>query len=176
VASVVFVLVRAVTYATLFIGLVLVFLPARLLSWSGVTNPPAIGVLQATGMLAAAIGAALALWCIFTFALLGKGTPAPFDPPRRLVVRGPYKFVRNPMYLGATTALAGAALFYQSAALAGYVAAFLLITHVFVMWYEEPTLRTTFGAEYDRYCRQVRRWWPRLSAGGSAQADGASSR
>ena len=91
-----FVVVRAVTYATLFIGLVLVFLPARLLSWSGVTNTPAIGIAQATGMLVAATGAALCLWCISAFALLGKGTPAPFDPPRHLVVRGPYKFVRNP--------------------------------------------------------------------------------
>ena len=163
--STVFVLVRAVTYATLFIGLVLVFLPARLLSWFGVTRPPVIGVGQGTGMLLAAIGAALALWCIFTFALLGKGTPAPFDPPRRLVVRGPYTFVRNPMYLGAAIALAGAALFYESAALAGYAGAFLLITHAFVMWYEEPTLRATFGAEYDGYCSQVRRWWPRLNGG-----------
>jgi protein-S-isoprenylcysteine O-methyltransferase Ste14 len=157
-----FVLARAVTYSALFIGFLLVFLPARLLARSGVTNPPAIGVPQATGMLAAAIGAALALWCILTFALLGRGTPAPVDAPRHLVVRGPYKFVRNPMYLGAGTALAGAALFYESAALAGYAGAFLLMTHAFVMWYEEPTLRTTFGAEYGAYCRQVRRWWPRL--------------
>lgn len=161
--SAVFVLIRAVTYATLFIGLVLVFLPARLLSWSGVTRPPVMGAGQAAGMLVAAIGAALALWCVFTFALLGKGTPAPFDPPRRLVVRGPYKFVRNPMYLGATIALAAAALFYESAALAGYAVAFLLAMHAFVMGYEEPTLRGTFGAEYDGYCSQVRRWWPRLS-------------
>jgi len=160
--SVVFVAVRAVTYATLFIGFVLVFFPARLLSWSGVTYPPAIGVAQATGMLAAAAGAALALWCIGAFALYGKGTPAPFDPPRQLVVRGPYELVRNPMYLGAATALSGAALFYESAALAGYVGAFLLLTHAFVVWYEEPTLRATFGAEYDRYCGRVRRWWPRL--------------
>jgi protein-S-isoprenylcysteine O-methyltransferase Ste14 len=166
-----FVIVRAVTYATLFIGLVLVFLPARLLSWSGVTSPPVIGVGQTAGMLVAAIGAALALWCVSTFALLGKGTPAPFDPPRRLVVRGPYKFVRNPMYLGAVIALAGAAVFYESAALAGYAAAFLLMTHAFVMWYEEPTLRVTFGTEYDGYCSQVRRWWPRLKRGtGPAQA------
>jgi len=159
--SAVFVLVRTLTYASLFIGLVLVFLPARLLTWSGVTSPPAIGIAQATGMAATAIGAALVLWCLLTFAWLGKGTPAPFDPPRHLVVRGPYKFLRNPMYLGAGTALAGAALFYESPALAGYVAAFLLITHAFVLWYEEPTLRATFGAEYDVYCRQVRRWWPR---------------
>lgn len=157
-----FVLLRAVTYATLFIGLLLVFLPARLLSWSGVTSPPAIGLAQVAGILLTAVGAALALSCILTFALLGKGTPAPFDPPRRLVIRGPYKYVRNPMYLGAATALTGAALFYESAILASYVAVFLLVTHLFVLWYEEPTLRATFGAEYDGYCLKVRRWWPRL--------------
>jgi protein-S-isoprenylcysteine O-methyltransferase Ste14 len=161
----VFVFVRAVTYATLFIGLLLVFLPARLLSWSGVTTPPALGVGPAAGMLVAAMGAALALWCIFTFALLGKGTPAPFDPPGRLVVRGPYRFVRNPMYVGAVMALAGAALFYGSVALAAYAGAFFLLTHAFVTWYEEPTLRATFGPEYDRYCSRVRRWWPRRKGG-----------
>jgi protein-S-isoprenylcysteine O-methyltransferase Ste14 len=162
---VVFVVVRAVTYSTLFIGLVLVFLPARLLSWSGVAAPTNLGVGQAAGMLVAALGGGLALSCILSFALLGKGTPAPFDPPRRLVVRGPYRFVRNPMYLGAAIALTGAALFYESTALAGYAGAFLLVTHAFVLLYEEPTLRATFGAEYDAYCRRVGRWWPRLKAG-----------
>ena len=154
------VLGRAVVYATLFIGLVLVFLPARFLSWSGVAGPAAIRFGQWTGMLLAAAGAAVALWCVLAFALVGQGTPAPFDPPRRLVVRGPYRFVRNPMYLGAALALAGAALFYGSMTLAAYAAAFLLLTHAFVVWYEEPTLRARFGAEYDAYCRQVRRWWP----------------
>jgi protein-S-isoprenylcysteine O-methyltransferase Ste14 len=157
-----FVLARALTYATLFISFVLVFLPARLLSWSGVARPPAMGLPQATGILVAAAGALLALWCVLTFALLGKGTPAPFDPPRRLVIRGPYRLVRNPMYLGAGIALAGAALYYESAALASYAGAFLLVMHAFVVWYEEPTLRAAFGAEYDGYCREVRRWRPRL--------------
>jgi protein-S-isoprenylcysteine O-methyltransferase Ste14 len=68
------------------------------------------------------------------------------------------------MYLGAATALAGAALYYESAALAGYVGAFLVATHAFVIGYEEPTLRTTFGAEYGAYCRRVRRWRPRLKS------------
>jgi protein-S-isoprenylcysteine O-methyltransferase Ste14 len=160
----VFALVRTVCYATLFIAFVLVFLPARLVTWSGVAKPAAMGVAQVLGMLMAGLGGALALWCVFAFALLGKGTPAPFDPPRRLVVRGPYKFVRNPMYLGATIALGGAALFYESAALAGYTGAFFLITHVFVMLYEEPTLQATFGSEYDDYRSRVKRWWPGLKA------------
>lgn len=155
-----FVLARTVVYASLFIGLLLVFLPARLLGWSGAGAPPDLGPGQAAGMVAAAVGGALALWCIFTFVFLGQGTPAPFDPPRRLVVRGPYRFLRNPMYLGAGAALAGAALFYGSPALMAYAAAFLLAMHAFVVAYEEPTLRSTFGAEYERYCREVRRWWP----------------
>ena len=157
-----FVLVRAITYAVLFVGVVLVVVPARVLARAGITGPSAIGPLQIAGILVAAAGGAVALWCILTFALIGKGTPAPFDPPRRLVVRGPYRFVRNPMYLGAGTALAGAALCYQSPALLGYTGLFFLVTHLFVVWYEEPTLRRTFAAEYRTYCRQVFRWRPRL--------------
>ncbi len=155
-----FILMRAITYAGLFIGFVLVFLPARLISWSGVSAQPSFGFTQAIGMVVVGLGGALALWCVLTFALLGKGTPAPFDPPRRLVIRGPYRFVRNPIYLGAAMALAGAALFYESSALAGYAGAFILVTHAFVLLYEEPTLRSTFGTEYDGYCRRVRRWRP----------------
>lgn len=155
-----FVFIRAITYATLFIGLVLVFLPAQLLS-PALARPAAIGVPQVLGMVVAAGGGVIALWCILSFALVGRGTPAPFDPPRRLVVSGPYAVVRNPMYIGAGLALGGASLLYQSFALLGYAAAFLLVTHLFVVLYEEPTLRRAFGAEYETYCRQVRRWWPR---------------
>jgi len=96
-----FVLVRTLTYAALFIGLVLIYAPARVLSWSGIVRPAAIELPQVAGMVIGAVGAAVALWCIFTFAFIGRGTPAPFDPPRRLVIRGPYRFVRNPMYIGA---------------------------------------------------------------------------
>lgn len=154
------VLLRAITYASLFMGLVLVFLPAQVLQRSGIAAPEAIGAPQAAGALVALGGALLALWCIVSFARIGGGTPAPFDPPRRLVVRGPYARVRNPMYLGATLVLLGAALFYESLALLGYAAAFLLATHLFVLLYEEPTLRASFGADYDSYCRRIGRWWP----------------
>ena len=155
-----FVLVRAVTYAALFIGLVLIYVPARLVSWSGILRPAAIDVQQVAGMVIGAAGAAVALWCIFTFASFGKGTPAPFDPPRRLVTQGPYRFVRNPMYIGAGLGLASATLFYESLPLLGYTGLFFLATHLFVVWYEEPTLRQTFGQEYETYCRQTSRWWP----------------
>lgn len=155
-----FVIARAIAYATLFIGLLLIYVPTRVLSWSGIVRPTAIEGPQITGMIIGSTGAVVALWCVFTFAWIGRGTPAPFDPPRRLVIRGPYRFVRNPMYIGAGLALAGAALFYESVSLLAYGGMFLLASHVFVVWYEEPTLRRTFGPEYEAYCRRVRRWWP----------------
>jgi protein-S-isoprenylcysteine O-methyltransferase Ste14 len=153
-------LVRAVTYATLFCGVVLVFLPAQVLSGSGVIRPASFGVTQLAGTIVTIVGAAIAVTCILTFVFVGRGTPAPFDPPRRLVARGPYAYVRNPMYLGAGLALVGAALFYGSGTLLLYAGGFLVLMHLFVVSYEEPTLRDTFGGDYDEYCRRVRRWWP----------------
>jgi len=156
-----FVLARAATYAVLFVGLVLVFVPSRLLALSGITRPAGFGPFQVAGLVAAAAGAAVALGCVYTFARSGRGTPAPFDPPRRLVVRGPYRFVRNPMYLGAGLALGGAALYYRSVHLVAYLALLAVASHLFVIRYEEPVLRRTFGREYEDYCRSVRRWWPK---------------
>ena len=156
-----FVLARAATYSALFIGFFLIFLPDRILSITGFIQPSPIGAWQVAGMLLGASGAALALTCILSFAFVGRGTPAPFDSPRRLVVQGPYRLLRNPMYLGAGLLLVGAALFYQSIALLGYAGLFLLATHVFVVWYEEPTLRQTFERDYEAYCRRTGRWWPK---------------
>jgi protein-S-isoprenylcysteine O-methyltransferase Ste14 len=159
-----FVIFRAITYGTLFVGFLLIYLPARVLAAAGIVRPATIAAPQIAGIIVGSIGAVLALWCIFTFATIGKGTPAPFDPPRRLVVRGPYRFVRNPMYIGAVLALAGATLFYRSLALLAYAAAFLVVCHVFVLAYEEPALRRTFGPDYEAYCQRVRRWWPTARA------------
>ena len=159
-----FVAFRAITYSTLFIVFLLIYLPARVLSWSGISRPAAMKVPQITGMIVGSAGAVLALWCIFTFIWIGRGTPAPFDPPRRLVIRGPYRFVRNPMYIGAALGLAGAALFYESVTLLAYSGIFLLACHLFVVSYEEPNLQRTFGPEYEEYRYRVRRWWPRARA------------
>jgi protein-S-isoprenylcysteine O-methyltransferase Ste14 len=155
-----FVVMRALTYAALFISFVLVFLPAQVLVRSGVTAPPAFGVAQAIGGVMVVLGLSLSIWCVLAFGILGKGTPAPFDPPRRLVVRGPYRYVRNPMYIGAIVGLAGASLFYESLALAGFTALFAVTVHLFVLFYEEPTLARLFGADYAEYRRHVRRWRP----------------
>jgi protein-S-isoprenylcysteine O-methyltransferase Ste14 len=149
---------RAVVYATAFVGLLLVFVPAQLLTWSGIPRPTSIGAPQIAGVIVSAIGGALAVWCIGTFVVAGKGTPAPFDPPRRLVVTGPYRYMRNPMYFGAGLAISGAALYYQSVQLLAYATAFLLFFHFFVVLYEEPALQRTFGDDYESYSRQVRRW------------------
>ena len=159
----IFVVVRAVIYAALFIGFVLVYLPARFLSWSGIVRPAVIGALQIAEMIMVTIGTAIALWCVFTFVFIGKGTPAPFDSPKKLVIRGPYRFVRNPMYIGAGMTLAGAALFYVSASLLIYTAIFLAVAHLFVVAYEERVLRRSFGGAYKAYCRHVRRWLPKKS-------------
>ena len=157
-----FVIFRALTYATLFVGFVLVFLPARILAIAGIARPSPLAWPQILGLAVGIAGAALAVWCVLAFAFIGKGTPAPFDPPRRLVIRGPYRYVRNPMYIGATLALAGAAIFFEALSLAAFVAGFLLVTHLFVLVYEEPTLRRTFGPDYDSYCARVHRWLPRF--------------
>lgn len=154
------VIFRAAVYTVLYVGLILVLLPARLLSWAGVVRPSGFGAAQFCGLLITLVGGLIALWCITVFVLEGRGTPAPFDPPRKLVSRGPYRFVRNPMYIGAGLALGGASLFYESIHLLGYTALFFVVTHVFVVLYEEPVLRRNFGGDYDRYRRAVRRWLP----------------
>ena len=153
-----FTLIRALTYATLFAGFLLWFVPAEILANAGLRAPLSFGWLQALGCLVGIAGLGLVASCVFAFVTLGKGTPAPFDPPRHLVVRGPYRLIRNPMYLGAGLWVLGLAMFYQSLGLALYAAAFMAIAHGFVVLYEEPALRRTFGDEYREYCRRVRRW------------------
>ena len=120
------------------------------------------GVGLAGGALTVA-GVALYLICAFWgFALRGQGTPAPIDPPKRLVIEGPYRIVRNPMYWGVALVMVGEALLLRSPALAEIAVAFFASTMLFVMLYEEPALRRTFGASYEQYCREVPRWIPRF--------------
>jgi len=155
-----FIIFRTIIYATLFIAFVLIYLPSRVMSWTGLARPAAMGGPQILGILLGIAGALIALSCIVAFAWIGKGTPAPFDPPRRLVVRGPYRLVRNPMYIGAVLVLTGSALFYESAPLLAYCGLLFLAAHLVVVFYEEPTLRRSFGPDYEAYCDRVRRWWP----------------
>lgn len=109
------------------------------------------------------LGTLVLLRCIWDFARKGIGTLAPVDPPRHLVVAGLYRYVRNPMYVGVFLILLGELFLVWITAFLGYVACFAVAVNVFVMGYEEPTLRRLFGQEYDDYCRRVGRWIPRLT-------------
>jgi protein-S-isoprenylcysteine O-methyltransferase Ste14 len=108
-------------------------------------------------------GSAVLLWCAVDFVRQGRGTPAPVEAPKALVVGGLYRYVRNPMYVGVLAATAGHVFWFGSLRIAGYVLALWLIFHLFVSVYEEPHLRKTFGAAYERYCKSVPRWIPKLN-------------
>lgn len=112
------------------------------------------------GVLCIAIGAVLLGACIVEFARRGRGTLSPLDPPRELVVRGLYRYVRNPMYLSVLTIVFGEILLTRSAALVIYWMVFFAAANLFVMGYEEPWLRRQFGGSYEQYTRQVGRWLP----------------
>jgi protein-S-isoprenylcysteine O-methyltransferase Ste14 len=104
------------------------------------------------------IGVAIYLWCAWDFAKKGLGTPAPTDAPRLLVVKGLYRFTRNPMYLGVSSMILGQVIYYGSFSMVVYLLAIVLAFNLFVRFYEEPTLRRLFGEQYDEYCRKVPRW------------------
>ncbi|HEY6218996.1 MAG TPA: methyltransferase [Gemmatimonadaceae bacterium] len=109
-----------------------------------------------------AIGMGILLWCFRDFVVRGRGTPAPYDPPRKLVVEGLYRFTRNPMYVGIVTALFGESLWRWSSSLALYAIAVAVAFHLRVLLYEEPKLTELFGEEFLTYKRQVPRWLPTL--------------
>jgi protein-S-isoprenylcysteine O-methyltransferase Ste14 len=113
------------------------------------------------GVLPIIAGAAVLLHCIWDFAVAGRGTLAPVDPPKELVVRGLYRYVRNPMYVGVVSVLLGEALLFASIAMLIYAAGFFALAHLFVILYEERTLRRRFGEAYEQYARAVPRWLPR---------------
>jgi protein-S-isoprenylcysteine O-methyltransferase Ste14 len=154
----IFALARALIVAPLFISLWTYFVPRWMVGPQAFANP------RPLGWIVMAIGAAIGLPCVWEFAWRGLGTPAPFDPPRRLVISGPYRWVRNPMYLGMGVALIGEGMVFPNITRTMLLLVALLFGFVtaFVMVYEEPTLRRMFGSDYENYCRSVRRWLPRL--------------
>jgi protein-S-isoprenylcysteine O-methyltransferase Ste14 len=112
------------------------------------------------------LGFAVALRCVWDFGWTGRGTPAPIAPPQRLVVTGFYRYVRNPMYVGFLTGWLGLWVIFGRADQSALVVALTAVAFValVVPLYEEPTLRKKFGEEYEEYCRNVRRWIPRVTA------------
>jgi protein-S-isoprenylcysteine O-methyltransferase Ste14 len=117
---------------------------------------------QATALGLIAIGAALLVACIWEFARRGRGTLAPVDPPRELVVQGLYRYVRNPMYLSVTVIVLGEALLTWSRSILLYWAVWFAWVNAFVLLYEEPALRRQFGASYEAYAMRVGRWIPKM--------------
>ena len=116
------------------------------------------------GAVPSVLGFAAALRCVWDFGWTGRGTPAPIAPPKRLVVVGFYRYVRNPMYGGFAAGWIGLWVVFghPNPVAIAVVAVVALGVHLFVVFYEEPTLRKKFGAEYEEYCRNVPRWWPRV--------------
>lgn len=142
-------------------GTVIVLIPAVLLSFPA--RPPSVlRALRYAGAIPILVGAVIYLRCAWDFATYGRGTPAPIDPPEKLVVQGFYRFVRNPMYLGIHLVLAGEAVLFESPLLLGYAVAVLLLFHLFVVVYEEPSLQRKFGESYATYRAAVPRWIPRF--------------
>jgi protein-S-isoprenylcysteine O-methyltransferase Ste14 len=117
------------------------------------------------GIACMVLGTAFALTCVGTFVVRGRGTPAPFDAPRKLVAVGIYRWVRNPMYVGGFLTLMGFALYEYSVSILLLAVVMWLAAHLFVCFYEEPTLRAKFDGSYEEYCRAVSRWLPRPPRG-----------
>jgi protein-S-isoprenylcysteine O-methyltransferase Ste14 len=153
-----FAVVRTLIVSALFVSLWTWFLPRWIVGNGAFAHP------RPLGWIVIAIGALIAGSCIFEFAWRGIGTPAPFDPPRRLVISGPYRWVRNPMYVGMGIILLGEAVTFPLLTKTMLIMTVSLWCAVmlFIIGYEEPTLREKFGDDYIEYCTHVRRWIPRL--------------
>lgn len=159
----VFTALRAGFYATMFVLLwTWVALQVRSLDERIGIELPAWVV--PVGLVLVVLGGALALACVVVFVTAGRGTPAPFDPPRAFVAVGPYRWVRNPMYVGGLTVILGAGLTLRSPSIAALAVAFLGVMHLVVTLYEEPSLERRFGASYVDYKERVNRWWPGRAA------------
>ena len=131
--------------------------------WADGTAAALVGRLAGALLLAA--GLALFAWCVALFARVGQGTLAPWDPTRRLVAVGPYRYVRNPMITGVALTLVGQALLAGSRLIALWAATFVVVNHLYFLLSEEPGLERRFGAGYAEYKARVPRWIPRFPSG-----------
>jgi len=153
-------IVKTLIFTIVVPGTVGVYVPYRLRG----PGPHGISARGLLGLVPMVAGVAVYLWCAWDFATFGRGTPLPLDPPKQLVARGLYRFVRNPMYVGVLLAISGQALWFGSVATVWYALAVALFFHLFVVFYEEPALQFKFGESYVQYCRTVPRWLPKPAA------------
>src|SRR5215831_2761257 len=152
-------LLRSLFFTLIMPGTVTVLIPFWLISSRGAANHSTHPLRYLGAPLMLAGGAGL-LWCIWDFFSAGRGTLAPIDPPKHLVVRGLYRYVRNPMYVSVVTILIGEAVLFVSTSILLEAAIFFGLAYLFVLFYEEPVLRRQFGESYERYAQTVRRWIP----------------
>lgn len=152
-------LLRNLLFTILQPGLVAGLFPYLILKFEGKNLlPDTWAVWQFAGITGMLFGFLALMACILRFAMEGRGTLSPFDPTKKLVIRGLYRYSRNPMYVGVVSLLLSEALFWQSFLLAGYTAAVFLVFNLFIHLHEEPRLRRDFGMEYEGYLQKVRRW------------------
>ncbi|MEW6201294.1 MAG: isoprenylcysteine carboxylmethyltransferase family protein [bacterium] len=157
-------------------GTVTVVVPFLLLSSGLNLFAVRFGNFRLLGLLPLAAGILIYLWCAWGFAFVGRGTPLPVDPPKTLVVRGLYRYIRNPMYVGIFLILIGESVFFESALLFIYSVLVLTAFNLFVFFYEEPVLTKKFGDSYTQYCRRVPRWIPRFLESNNGDANGKEQR
>lgn len=141
-------------------GTLTTLVPYLLLSSRLELFPMTLSSFRFTGLIPIVLGALLYLRCAWDFTFTGKGTPAPFDPPKKMVMRGFYRYVRNPMYVALLLVLTGEAILFESASILICAAVLFSVFHLWVVFYEEPTLRQKFGDSYETYCMKVSRWIP----------------
>jgi len=153
--------VRSILWAAVLPGLFAGYLPWRYFGLGRVRLDPSRPS-HLLGLVLVGVGTVLLIACIWEFARSGRGTLSPADPPKELVVRGLYRYVRNPMYVSVTTIVLGELLLTRSRALLVYWVVWFVLVNLFVIGYEEPTLRRQFGASYAQYTRRVGRWLPRV--------------
>jgi protein-S-isoprenylcysteine O-methyltransferase Ste14 len=150
----------ALLFTILVPGTVTVVLPWYIVGRSFTLEPRFASLPQAAGLVLLLVGVGVYMRCLSDFVVAGEGLPSPVDHPKMLVVRGLYRYVRNPMYLGVLSILLGEVLLFRSLTLLQYAVLWFLVVNGVVLAYEEPNLRSRFGQSYDEYCRHVRRWIP----------------
>ena len=141
-------------------GTITVLVPCLLLSTPFDSFRIDLSAFRFFGLIPILVGVMIYIWCAWDFTFIGRGTPAPFDPPKELIVKGPYRYVRNPMYVFVALALVGEAMILETTILVLFAALVVTILHLWVVMYEEPDLKRRFGTSYERYCDRVRRWLP----------------
>ena len=152
-------------------GVAAILVPYWLLTQTAGTWPTKIGLYEVFAIFGVLLGFGIVVWVSYTFVRFGIGTPVPLDPPDRFIVRGLFRYVRNPMYVGALSILLSEALFFRSAWLLLYAFGLWLALHLFLIVFEEPQLKKRFGESYLTYQRSVPRWLPRRPQVGSQSGE-----